>query len=148
MKTNRKMKVYKRSGNRPEIRLLGHWLAETGYNIGTEICVTILDNDKILIEKYCDTIPEGSIEELEKYFDDKTNILKWIREKGGIKTNDISCDTFSLTQKESGYKGRSSLVRKNGRCLDVLRDEAECEGIIPPNTSTDEFGDLIKGLVR
>ncbi len=150
MKTSHKMKVYSRGNHgdpRSEIRLLGNWLAKIGYTIGKEISVTILDDDKILIEKYADSIPEEDVKNLEKYFKDesnKGNILNWIRSKGGIKSDSKGGDVYSLTQKQSGFKGRASIVRKNGKGLDVLRDEAEWEQIINPGTTTDEFKEMIE----
>ena len=50
------MKVYKRGNGednvfRPEIRLSGHWIRKSGFDIGSEITATVLDFGKILIEK-------------------------------------------------------------------------------------------------
>lgn len=72
----------------------------------------------------------------------------WVREKGGFDPESRAADVFELTQKESGFRGKSSIVRKGGRAPDVLRDEAEREGMIAPGTSTDEFVDMIKSQVR
>ncbi len=71
-------------------------------------------------------------------------MVKWVRDKGGINPERIAADVQELTQKESGYKGRSSIVRKNGRALDELCQEAQWEGIVTPGTTTDELGDIIK----
>ena len=50
-----------------------------------------------------------------------TELLTWLRSKGGINPNTRSADVQELTQKESGFKGKSALVRRNGgRSLDEL----------------------------
>ncbi len=151
MKMCHKMKVYRRIGNRPEIRLLGNWLDKIGFSIGSEICVTILD-DRILIERNARS--ENDLNEIAAYFEKegmdkaKSNILPWVRAKGGINPESKAADIFSLTQKQSGYKGRSSVIRKNGRALDELTQEAIWEGIIAPGTGTDDFSEMIKGEVQ
>lgn len=158
MKLCHKMKVYKRGSNgdsRPEIRLLGKWLDKLGFGIGQEICVSIDENNRILIEKNYEHEAENFVD-VQKFFEDEAkkirkeampekSILQWVREKGGIKTDTLAIDTRALSQKELG-KGRKTLLRKNGLDMDVLRDEAEWEGLITPGTSTDDFKDMIETL--
>jgi len=158
MKLCHKMKVYRRGNNgtsRPEIRLLGKWIEKAGFSVGQEICVTISEDNKIIIEKgYTDE--EKNLNDVYSYFDDevkrirkeeKNNLLKWIRDHGYIKSNSRAIDVKALTQKECGFKGKSCIVKKNGIPFDVLRDEAEEWGVIQPGTSTEEFGQMIKDLV-
>ncbi len=153
MKMCHKMKVYGRYQNgklMPEIRLLGAWIKRAGYEKGQTICVTISEKG-IMIEPYF-TPDDAALNEIDKYFEkQKKEALKelpdigaWIRSNGGISATSAAADVYELTQKQSGFRGKSALVRKNGLPLDILRDHAEWDGIIPPSMSTDEFGDLIK----
>lgn len=75
----------------------------------------------------------------------KLDFITWIQRKGGIGVNTVSTDTKGLGFKESGFVG---LVSKNGRGLDVLRDEAVWEEIIPGHMSTDEFAEMIRERVQ
>ena len=77
-----------------------------------------------------------------------TELLTWIRLKGGINPNTRSADVQELTQKESGFKGKSALVRRNGgRSLDELAQEWSWENG-GREVSTDELADAIKDAVR
>ena len=75
----------------------------------------------------------------------KLDFITWLQRKGGIRIDTASADVRGLSFKESGFVG---LVSKNGRGLDVLRDEAAWEGIIPEQMSTDEFMELIRNRVH
>ncbi len=153
MKLCHKMKVYKRGNNgdsRPEIRLLGSWLDKIGFSVGQEICVTILENDRILIEKNGSNDAEH-FNELEKFFNVKSELrnqpalLNWIRKHGGIKRDSVAADLRGLSEKECG---KSHILKNDGVGLDVLRDEAEGDGLISFGTSTEEFAEIIKDRVR
>ena len=74
----------------------------------------------------------------------KMDFITWIQRRGGIKLS-AGQDLRALTFKESGFVG---LVSKNGTALDVLRDEAEWEGIIPGGTSSDEFMAMVESRVQ
>jgi hypothetical protein len=76
-----------------------------------------------------------------------TELLTWIRLKGGINPNTRSADVEELTQKESGFKGKSSLIRKNGRSLDELAQEWSWENG-GREVSTDELADALKDAVH
>ena len=76
-----------------------------------------------------------------------TELLTWLRSKGGINPLTRSADVQELTQKESGFKGKSSLIRKNGRSLDELAQEWSWENG-GREVSTDELADAIKDAVR
>ncbi len=157
MKTCHKMKVYGRFDStkriRPEIRLLGHWLTKVGFEAGSEISVTILD-DRILIERHFRD--EGSLNELASYFEKEAkkdlrqepDVVRWVREQGGVKPNTVSSDIQALTGRECGFRGRSSIVRPNGKALDVLCQEAQWQGIVSEGTSTDDFTDMLKSRVE
>lgn len=73
------------------------------------------------------------------------DLIKWIRSKGGINRRCPSVDARALSLKECRYIG---LISKNGRYLDQLRDEAEWEGIISPETSTDDLNDMLVNRVN
>ena len=103
-----------------------------------------LEKEPEIIEE--DVITAREIERIRKEVGVQ-DIVKWVRDKGGLSLTSKAADVFELTQKESGFRGRSAIVRKGGRAADVLRDEAEWEGIIPKGTSTDEFVDMIKARV-
>jgi len=72
--------------------------------------------------------------------------LNWVREKGGINPNDRSADVRSLSQKESGFKGKQAIVREGGRFSDELAQEWNWE--TGQNLSTDEFSDMLKSLAE
>ncbi len=92
---------------------------------------------------------EQNLIDLDQWFENKSgDLLKWVRSKGGIKSDTKSTDTYSLKQKQSGFKGKASIVRKNGLALDVLRDEAEWEGIITPGITTDQFKEMIEQQIN
>ena len=74
----------------------------------------------------------------------KMDFITWIQKRGGIKLG-AGQDLRALTLKESGFVG---LVSKKGTALDVLRDEAEWEGIIPRGTSSDEFMAMVESRVQ
>ena len=74
------------------------------------------------------------------------DILSWTRSKGGLDPNTVSADLQSLTQKESGFRGKSSIVRKGGRPADELVQEWGWEK--GQEISTDEYVDAIKSAVE
>ena len=77
-----------------------------------------------------------------------SELLTWIRLKGGINPNTRSADVQELTQKESGFKGKSALVRRNGgRSLDELAQEWSWEHG-GREVSTDELADALKDAVH
>ena len=75
----------------------------------------------------------------------KTDLIKWVRDKGNINKRCPSADIKALSFKECHYVG---LISKNGRYLDELRDEAEWEGIISPGTSTDDLNGMLVNRVN
>lgn len=75
----------------------------------------------------------------------KTDLIKWVRSKGGINKRCPSADTKALSLKERRYIG---LISKNGRYLDELRDEAEWERIVLPGTTTDDLNDMLINRVN
>jgi len=76
-----------------------------------------------------------------------SELLTWLRSKGGINPLTRSADVQELTQKESGFKGKSSLIRKNGRSLDELAQEWSWENG-GREVSTDELADALKDAVH
>ena len=74
-------------------------------------------------------------------------LLAWVRSRGGINPTTSSADVQELTQKESGFRGRASLIRKEGRSLDELAQEWSWEHG-GNEISTDELTDAIKDAVR
>jgi hypothetical protein len=95
-----------------------------------------IELDKKIVEQ------EKKVERLKPTGD----ILSWVRSKGGIDPDTVSADVKELTQKESGFKGKSSLVRKGGRGLDELAQEWGWER--GGEISTDELADAIKDAVQ
>jgi hypothetical protein len=75
-----------------------------------------------------------------------TELLSWLRSKGGINPNTRSVDVQELTQKESGFRGKASMTRKNGRSLDELAQEWGWEH--GSEVTTDELADAIKDAVH
>jgi hypothetical protein len=75
----------------------------------------------------------------------KLDFITWLQRKGGIGINTASADIHGLSFRESGFVG---LVSRNGKGLDVLRDEAAWEGVIPEETNTDQFLELIRDRVH
>jgi hypothetical protein len=75
----------------------------------------------------------------------KSDFITWLQRKGGIKTDTASIDIQGLSFRESGFVG---LISKNGKGLDVLRDEAAWEGVIQEQMSTDQFLELIQDRVH
>ncbi len=75
-----------------------------------------------------------------------TDLLAWVRGKGGIDPDTVSADVQELTQKESGFKGNASLVRKGGRPLDELAQEWGWER--GGEVTTDQLTDAIKDAVQ
>ena len=75
----------------------------------------------------------------------RPDFITWLQRKGGIKTNTASTDIHGLSFRESGFVG---LISKNGKGLDVLRDEAAWEGVIQEQMSTDQFLELIQSRVH
>ncbi len=73
------------------------------------------------------------------------DLIKWVRSKGGINTKCPSVDAKALSLKECKYIG---IISKKGRYLDELRDEAEWEGVIGPQITTDEFSEMLVNRVN
>lgn len=79
----------------------------------------------------------------------EVDILQWTRDKGGIDPKAKGADIFELTQRESGFRGKNSLLNeKTGRAIDELAQEAEWEGIVPPGTGTEGYAQMLKDKVQ
>lgn len=93
--------------------------------------------------------PKKKITEVGGFFGEPgtPDILDWVRGKGGINSESISGDFKSISQKEGGFRGKSAVIKKGGKGLDILRDEAEWEGRISPGTDINNFYSMIEDAV-
>ncbi len=122
---------------------------ERGKNKG-KVRVTLTNGNVVIVEP--DAIvrePSGGTPETKPTRKKKevTDLLQWVRGKGGLDPESLAADVYELKQKESGFKGAASIVRKGGQPADTLAQEAIWEGIVPEGTGTDEFVQMIKDRV-